>query len=52
MFDISFSDREQFEKAWPVILKLKSKGAPLILEKAPSYYNVSGSKMGAGVLKG
>ncbi|UCD50541.1 MAG: hypothetical protein JSW27_23820 [Phycisphaerales bacterium] len=49
VFDVSFSDRAQFEKAWPVILKLKSPGVPLILEKAPSYHDVSGATMGPGV---
>jgi len=49
VFEIPFSDRSQFEKAWPIILKLKSPGAPLILEKAPCRYHVSGSQMGAGI---
>lgn len=47
--EIQFSERSEFEKAWPHILNLKSKGAPLILEKNPSYYPNSGSKMSAGV---
>lgn len=49
VFEISFEKREQFEKAWPEILKLKSKGAPLILEKSPSEYKVSGTKAETGV---
>lgn len=49
VFDVTFSDRAQFEKAWPAILKLKSPGAPLILDKAPSYHDVSGATMGPGV---
>jgi hypothetical protein len=30
-YEINFKDREEFEEVWPTILKLKSKGAPLIL---------------------
>ena len=47
--EISFTKRDEFEKAWPYILKLKSKGAPLILEHSPSKYGVSGSTARAGV---
>ena len=36
VFEISFRNREQFEKIWPVILTLKSEGAPLILTTAGS----------------
>lgn len=32
---IPFTDREQFEAAWPHLLKVKSKGAPIILVRAP-----------------
>jgi hypothetical protein len=32
---IPFTDREQFEAAWPHLLKVKSKGAPLILVRGP-----------------
>jgi len=39
--EISFKKRENFENAWPHILKLKSKGAPLVLEKSPFKYPVS-----------
>ena len=31
VYEICFEKREDFEKIWPVILKLKSKGAPLKL---------------------
>ena len=34
--EIYFQKREEFEQAWPHILKLKAKGAPLILERSPS----------------
>jgi hypothetical protein len=49
VYEIPFDSREEFEKAWPHVLKLKSRGAPLILEKSPSTYHVSGSTMPAGV---
>ena len=32
---IPFDRQEDFEKAWPAILKVKDKGAPLILERHP-----------------
>lgn len=32
---IPFSDRQQFEAAWPHFLKVKSKGAPIILVRGP-----------------
>ena len=46
-YEIFFKERENFEKAWPHILSLKSKGAPLILENAPSDY--CGSTLQSGV---
>ncbi len=49
VYEIPFGKREEFENAWPHILKVKSKGAPLILEKTPSSYGVSGSTMETGV---
>ncbi|HUW56251.1 MAG TPA: hypothetical protein VMZ92_06420 [Planctomycetota bacterium] len=49
VYEIPFDRREEFEKAWPHFLKLKSRGAPLILEKSPSKYHVSGSTMQIGV---
>ena len=49
VFEIPFAKRREFEKAWPHILKLRSNGTRLILEKSPSRYPVSGSEMGAGV---
>lgn len=48
-YEIPFTSREEFERVWPHILTLRSKGAPLILEKAPSTYSVSGSTMPVGV---
>ena len=49
VYEIPFANSDEFAKAWPYLLKLKSKGAPLILENSPSTYSVSGSKMSAGV---
>jgi hypothetical protein len=36
VYEIPFTDSEQFEAAWPHILAVKSEGAPLILVKSPS----------------
>jgi hypothetical protein len=36
IYEITFSDRETFEKAWPTILKVKTPGAPLTLCKVAS----------------
>ena len=49
VYEIPFAKRSEFEKAWPHILKLKSNGTRLILQKSPSRYAVSGSEMGPGV---
>jgi hypothetical protein len=34
-YQIPFTNREQFESAWPHLLKVKSKGAPIILVRGP-----------------
>lgn len=34
-YEIPFTRREDFEAAWPFILKVKSKGAPIILKRGP-----------------
>jgi len=47
--EITFASRQEFEKAWPAVLTLLGKGAPLILESSPSTYGTSGSKAGPGV---
>ncbi len=47
VYEIPFDSREEFEKAWPHILKLKSKGSRLILEKSPSRF--CGLAMATGV---
>jgi len=48
VYEIQFDKREDFEKAWPAILKVKDKGAPLITS-SPSYYDKSGSSSTMGV---
>jgi len=48
-YEIPFHTAERFEEAWPHILALKSKGAPLILEESPSTSSVSGSTLDVGV---
>jgi hypothetical protein len=34
-YEIPFTKREEFESAWPHLLKVKSKGAPIFLVRAP-----------------
>lgn len=34
-YEIPFTDREQFEAAWPHLLKVKSDGAPVFLVRTP-----------------
>ena len=36
-YAIRFTDREEFESAWPHILKVKSEGAPIFLVRSPSF---------------
>ena len=36
VYEIPFTDSEEFEAAWPHILAVKSEGAPLIIVKSPS----------------
>ncbi len=36
--EIRFTKREEFESAWPHLLKVKSKGAPIILVRGPVEY--------------
>ena len=37
-YAIRFSKREEFEAAWPHLLKVKSKGAPIILVRGPNFF--------------
>jgi hypothetical protein len=46
---IPFNDREAFEAAWPELLKVKTKGAPLVLLRSPNTHWHFG-KTKAGVL--
>jgi hypothetical protein len=34
-YEIPFTKREEFESAWPHLLKVKTKGAPIVLVRAP-----------------
>ena len=44
---IPFTKRDEFESAWPHLLKIKSKGAPIVLKRGPSFW--LGDKATAGV---
>lgn len=37
-YAIPFKTREEFETAWPHLLKLKSKGAPIVLHRKPTFF--------------
>lgn len=43
---IPFTKRDEFESAWPHLLKIKSKGAPIVLRRGPSFW--LGDKATAG----
>ena len=47
-YAIPFSKREEFESAWPHILKVKSKGAPVRLVRGPNFF--LGEHIKAGVV--
>ncbi|HEX4588757.1 MAG TPA: hypothetical protein VH120_02430 [Gemmataceae bacterium] len=47
-YAIPFANREEFEAAWPHLLKVKTKGAPIFLVRGPSFY--LGDKATAGVV--
>lgn len=46
-YAIPFTNRDEFESAWPHLLKIKSKGAPIVLRRGPSFW--LGDKATAGV---
>lgn len=48
-YAIPFTKREDFESAWPHILKVKSQGAPIILRSGSSFWLVKGAKAGVCV---
>lgn len=45
-YAIRFTKREEFEAAWPQLLKVKTKGAPIFLTRAPSFFLGDDSKAG------
>ena len=47
-YEVPFTSREDFESAWPHLLKVKSQGAPIILVRGP--YKFLGANMKAGVV--
>jgi hypothetical protein len=47
-YAIPFTKREEFESAWPHILKVKSKGAPVRLVRGPNFF--LGAHIKAGVV--
>lgn len=47
-YEIPFTRREDFESVWPHLLKVKSKGAPVILVRGP--YTFLGANIKAGVV--
>jgi hypothetical protein len=48
-YAIRFSKREEFEAAWPHILKVKRNGAPLLLKRGPNFFLGDNSKAGVVV---
>ena len=48
-YAIPFTKREEFESAWPHILKVKSKGAPVRLVRGPNFFLGAHSKAGVVV---
>jgi hypothetical protein len=49
IYEITFTNREDFEKLWPVLLSIKSKNGLITLEQSPLTNFVAGSTMHAGV---
>jgi hypothetical protein len=47
-YAIPFSKREEFEAAWPHLMKVKTKGAPIILVRGPNFF-LGDSKAGVVV---
>lgn len=45
-YAIPFTDREQFEEAWPHILSVKTPGAPIVLRRGASFWLGNGSNAG------
>ena len=47
-YAIPFTTREEFQSAWPQLLKVKSKGAPIFLVRGPNFF--LGERHKAGVV--
>jgi hypothetical protein len=47
-YAIPFTKREAFESAWPHLVKVKSKGAPVVLVRGPNFF--LGDNVKAGVV--
>jgi hypothetical protein len=48
-FAIPFAKQDQFESAWPHILKVKTKGAPVVLVRGPNFFLGKDSRAGVVV---
>jgi hypothetical protein len=48
-YAIRFGKREEFESAWPHILKVKTKGAPVFLVRGPNFFLGEDRKAGVVV---
>jgi hypothetical protein len=48
-YAIRFTKRAEFESAWPQLLKVKSKGAPVFLVRAPNFFLGDHGKAGVVV---
>jgi hypothetical protein len=44
-YAIPFTKRDEFESSWPHLLKVKSKGAPIVLRRGPSFW-IDGNRPG------
>ncbi len=49
VYEIPFTDRDEFEAAWPLLLKLKTQGAPVFLVRGPNKFLVNAMKAGVRV---
>jgi hypothetical protein len=47
-YAIPFTKREEFEAAWPHLLKVRTPGAPIVLRRGPSFW--LGEEAAAGVV--
>jgi hypothetical protein len=48
-YAIPFAKRDEMESAWPHILKVKSKGAPIFLVRGPNFFLGDNKKAGVAV---